>query len=108
MHTYGEIPDTSGTKRFIPITRYVYRIYQHLGIEYLEELVEELSGTVLYDTFKIRLNASIQFAKSVIDGKVSDPSKTMTYAFFPPVITIRGDLQQGTGKLLYGESNDNQ
>jgi hypothetical protein len=106
MHTYGDIPDSSGTKRFIPITRYVYRIYQHLGIEYLEELVEKLSGTVLYDTFKIRLNASVEFAKSVIDDKVSDPSKTMTYAFFPPVITIRGDLQQGTGKLLYGESND--
>ncbi|MHA1427751.1 MAG: hypothetical protein ACTSQI_17360 [Candidatus Helarchaeota archaeon] len=106
MHTYGEIPDTSATKRFIPITRYIYRIYQHLGIEYLENLVEALSGDVLYDTFKIRLNASIAFAKAVVDGQVDDPTRTMSYAFFPPVITIRGDLQQGTGKLLYGESND--
>ncbi|HUY00168.1 MAG TPA: hypothetical protein VMV49_11475 [Candidatus Deferrimicrobium sp.] len=106
MHSYGEIPDTSATKRFIPIMRYVFRIFKTLGIEYLENLVRNLSGEVLYDTFKIRLNASIEFAKSVIDGNVPNPSKTMTYAFFPPVITIRGDLQQGTGKLLYGESND--
>ena len=106
QHTYGEIPETSGTKRFIPIMRYVYRIFQELGNEYLESLVDKLSGDVLYDTFKFRLNASIAFAKAVIDGKVKNPSKTMSYAFFPPVITIRGDLQQGTGKLLYGESND--
>ncbi len=107
-HTYAEIPDTSATKRFIPIMRYVYRIHRELGTEYLESLVEKLSGEVLYDTFKIRLNNSIEYAKGVLDGQVPDldTSKTMTYAFFPPVITIRGDLQQGTGKLLYGESND--
>ena len=105
-HTYGEIPDTSGTKQFIPIMRYVYRIYRELGLEYLESLVEKLTGDVLYDTFKTRLNSSVEFAKAVIDGEVPNPSKRMTYAFFPPVITIRGDLQQGTGKLLYGESND--
>ncbi|NVM54253.1 MAG: hypothetical protein HWN66_11175 [Candidatus Helarchaeota archaeon] len=106
MHTYGEIPDTTATKKFIPIMRYVYRILRHLGSEYLENLVEELSDEILYDTFKFRLNSSIEFAKAVMDGKVPDPTKSMTYAFFPPVITIRADLQQGTGKLLYGESND--
>ncbi len=105
-YTYSEIPDTSATKRFIPIMRYVYRIYQALGIEYLERLVQDLSDEVLYDIFKIRLNASIETAKAVMEGKISDPSKTMSYAFFPPVITIRNDLQQGTAKLLYGESND--
>jgi len=106
MHSFGEIPDTSATKRFIPIMRYVYRIFHELGNEYLDSLVDKLSGDVLYNTFKIRLNASIEFAKAVMEGKVQDPSKTMSYAFFPPVITIRGDLQQGTSKLLYGESND--
>ncbi|MHA1265838.1 MAG: hypothetical protein ACTSRS_11450 [Candidatus Helarchaeota archaeon] len=105
-HTYGEIPDTSATKRFLPIMRYVYNLFKGLGIEYLEGIVEKLTSDVLYDTFKLRLNASIEFAKAVIDGRVEDSTKTMTYAFFPPVITIRADLQQGTAKLLYGESND--
>lgn len=106
MHTYGEIPDSSATKRYIPIMRHVYKIFQALGVEYLENTVQNLSDEVLYDTFKLRLNASIEFARDVISGKVNDATKTMTYAFFPPTITMRGDLQQGTGKLLYGESND--
>jgi len=106
MHTYGEIPDSSATKQFIPIMRHIYRIFQAVGIEYLEKLVQTLSGDILYDLFKLRLNSSIESAKAIIDGKVADPSKIMGYAFFPPVITIRGDLQQGTSKLMYGESCD--
>jgi hypothetical protein len=106
LYSYGDIPDSSATKRFIPIMKYVYKLFRAKGIEYLEEIVEKLTGDVLYDVFKLRLNASIEFAKAVIDGKIKDPTKTMTYAFFPPTITIRADLQQGTSKLLYGESND--
>jgi hypothetical protein len=106
MHTYGEIPDSSATKQFIPIMRHIYRIFQSVGIEYMEKMVQTLSGEILYDLFKLRLNTSIESAKAIIDGKVADPSKIMGYAFFPPVITIRGDLQQGTSKLVYGESCD--
>lgn len=106
MHTYGEIPETSATKRFLPMIKYVYQLFRAFGFEYLQEIVEKLTGDVLYDIFKLRLNASIEFAKAVIDGRVTKPTKTMSYAFFPPTITIRADLQQGTAKLLYGESND--
>ena len=105
-HTYGEIPDSIPTKRFAPIMRYVIRIIRELGLEFFEEIIPKLTDELIYEVFKSRLDTSIEFAKAVIDGKIPDPSTSMCYAFFPPVLTIRGDLQQGTGKLLYGESND--
>ena len=59
-----------------------------------------------YSVATVRLNDSIQTAKNVIEGKIPNPEKILSYAFFPPVITIREDLQTGTAKLLYGESVD--
>jgi len=106
MHAYGDLSDDLTTKKHLPLMKHIYRIFQELGVEYFENTIEKLSGDVLYQIFKQRLDNSINLAKHVIENRVSEPSKIMTYAFFPPVITIRSDLQQGTGKLLYGESND--
>jgi hypothetical protein len=82
------------------------KIIRELGLEFFEEMIPKLTDEIIYTVFKSRLDSSIEFAKAVIYGKIPDPTKSMAYAFFPPVLTIRGDLQQGTGKLLYGESND--
>ncbi len=106
MHTFGEIPDSIATKRFAPIMRYIMKIIGELGVDFFEEIIPKLTDELIYEVFKTRLDASIAFGKAVIDGEVINPSKSMIYAFFPPVLTIRGDLQQGTGKLLYGDSND--
>jgi lambda repressor-like predicted transcriptional regulator len=55
---------------------------------------------------KLRLDEAIQTSKQLLDGKLPHADKTFAYSFFPPVICIRSDLQQGTTVLLYGESTD--
>ncbi|MHA1298483.1 MAG: hypothetical protein ACTSO9_03465 [Candidatus Helarchaeota archaeon] len=105
-HKLSEIPKDLPARQFVPLGRNVWRMYRELGFEKINGMVNEVTTDLLYDTFKIRLNESIQSAKDTIEGKVEDPSKTISYMFFPTVSTTRVDLQQGTMKLLYGESVD--
>lgn len=59
-----------------------------------------------YEVFKYRLNDAIQTANEVLQGKIQNPEKIIAFTLFPPGGYIRADLQQGTMKLLYGESVD--
>ncbi|MFX1450794.1 MAG: hypothetical protein ACFFCM_08130 [Promethearchaeota archaeon] len=106
MHTYAEIPDTMHTKPFIPFGRHLWKMYQQLGLDYYEEAVAEFSTEFIYDLLKLRLDESIRTAKAVIDGSMKNPDKVLSYLLFPPVLPIRGDLSQGSLKLIYGESCD--
>ncbi len=102
---YSDIPDTVRTKPYYPLGRHSWRMFKKLGLTAYDEANAKL-GEILYPTFKRRLDESIMVAKKTIDGKLPHPDKTFSYMLFPPVGGIRSDLQQGTMKLLYGDSCD--
>ncbi|MHA1278872.1 MAG: hypothetical protein ACTSQ8_16905 [Candidatus Helarchaeota archaeon] len=104
-YTYGDIPSNVQSKPYIPLLHNIWDGFQQLGWEYYQKTFKVFSEE-FYEVATNRLNDSIHIAKEVIDGKVKNPDRVLAYAFFPPVITIREDLQTGTAKLLYGESVD--
>ncbi len=104
-HTYAEIPDTIKTKPYFPLGRHLWRVYQQVGWEYYNKAISAFPNQ-LYPALKRRLDETIFTAKAVTEGKIEDINKTCAYILFPPVGAIRADLQQGTMKLLYGESCD--
>lgn len=105
QYTYADIPDTMRTKKFVPLSRHLWNINRHLGHEIILEMIKACPDYI-YPELKERLDSTIQTAKAIIEGKIQDPLKTITYTLFPPVISIRGDLGQGSMKLLFGESID--
>jgi len=104
-YTYADIPDTIRTKKFAPLARHLWTINKHLGYEIIQKMIEACPEYI-YPELKERLDSTIQTAKAIIEGNLKAPLKTITYVLFPPVISIRGDLGQGSMKLLYGESID--
>ncbi len=104
-YNYGDIPDDIVTKPFTPLAKYIWEIHKVHGYELLRNMIKA-SVDFMYPQIKERLDATISSAKEIIDGKVEDPAKIVTYTLFPPVISIRGDLAQGLNKLLFGESTD--
>ena len=102
---YGDIPDTVRTKPYFPLGQRTWMMFKHMGLSAYEDANAKL-GDILYPTFKRRLDESIMVAKKTMNGKLKDPEKTFSYMLFPPVGAIRSDLQQGTMKLLYGDSCD--
>lgn len=100
---YGDVPDEIVTKPFIPLGYNVYNLFREVGHEYLNKALNALS-TSLYDFAVVRLDEAIMTSQRLIKGELPYPDKTLIYAFFPPVITLQIDLQQGINKLLYGES----
>ncbi len=105
IYSYADIPDTVRTKKFVPLARHLWNINKQLGYEIILKMIEACPSYI-YPELKERLDSTIQTAKAIIDGKIKDPLKTITYTLFPPVISIRGDLGQGAMKLLFGESLD--
>jgi hypothetical protein len=103
---YSDVPDTIITKPFIPLGYNVYQLFKEMGHEYLNKALNALSEK-LYDLGVARLDESIMTSRNLIEGKIpqSEAQKILLYAFFPPVITLQVDLQQGVNKLLYGESS---
>ncbi|MHA1386191.1 MAG: hypothetical protein ACTSR3_20755, partial [Candidatus Helarchaeota archaeon] len=67
---------------------------------------QDISEEIVYNVLKERLNMTIFTAKEVVQDKIKNPEQVLTYLLFPPVASIRTDLQQGTMKLLYGDSVD--
>ncbi|TFG04629.1 MAG: hypothetical protein EU536_04185 [Promethearchaeota archaeon] len=104
-HTYAEIPDTVKTKPYFPLGRHLWRVYQQVGFEYYNKAISAFPNQ-LYPALKRRLDETIFTAQAVTDGKIEDLNKTCAYMLFPPVGAMRADLQQGTMKLLYGDSCD--
>lgn len=107
QHTFGEISDEIPTKYHLPLGFNIWKMFKEHGWEWLKYFFTEFGNTI-YDLSTIRLNESIQTARDVFDGKISAEAtnKTLTFAFFPVVLAIRSDLQQGTMKLLFGETAD--
>jgi hypothetical protein len=106
MHNYSEIPDDIRTKPYMPLGKHIWRIFKALGMDYVEETIDKISGQFLYDLFRIRMDETIQTAKYVMDGEIPHPDKALSYMLFPPVVPIRADLNQGSTKLIYGGSTD--
>ncbi|MHA1757175.1 MAG: hypothetical protein ACTSVV_10425 [Promethearchaeota archaeon] len=94
-------------RHFVPLGTHIWRMYQEMGFERIKQMTQDVSTEILYDVFKLRLDESIQVVKDTVDGKLKTESeKTMTYMFFPTITTTRVDLQQGSMKLMYGDSVD--
>lgn len=107
QHTFGEIADDLPTKYHLPLGTNIWQMFKDNGWEWLKKFFTAF-GETIYDLSTIRLNESIYTARDVFDGKITEEraNKTLTFAFFPVVLAIRSDLQQGTMKLLFGESAD--
>ncbi|MHA1253749.1 MAG: hypothetical protein ACTSRP_27535 [Candidatus Helarchaeota archaeon] len=76
-----------------------------LGYTIFLDMVENCPDYI-YPELKERLDQTINTAKLTFEGKLDAPSKTVSYFLFPPVISVRADLNQGLMKLLYGDSID--
>lgn len=105
MHYFGEIPDTLRTKVFYPLGKNLWKLFKEFGYQIILKF-QDTSEHVVYDVLKERLNMTIITAKKVLEDKIKKPEQVLTYLLFPPVASIRTDLQQGTMKLLYGDSVD--
>jgi hypothetical protein len=75
------------------------------GWEYSKVAMEKVFKNY-YNLAKVRLDEAILTAREVIKKKIERPDRILTFFFFPVVFCIRTDLQQGTSKLLFGESTD--
>ncbi|NVM00942.1 MAG: hypothetical protein HWN67_01280 [Candidatus Helarchaeota archaeon] len=108
-YTYGDIPDSIPTKRFICLGENLWNLFKELGWGYFDQ---EYTDTDLKFFQKIpeflsdKFQRTVQTAKKCMDGKIEDPEKVFTTWFFPPVLYVRSDLQMGTTKLIYGNSTD--
>jgi hypothetical protein len=106
VHHYGDIPE-SQLKRNLPLDKHLWRLYQKLGWDYLKRIYDIIFSKVP-DTFLSRLKDAIKLAKRFIEGQIPKNSacRTLSYQLFPSFSSIRCDLQQGTIKLLHGDSFD--
>ncbi|MHA1649533.1 MAG: hypothetical protein ACTSYB_05010 [Candidatus Helarchaeota archaeon] len=102
---YGDIPDTLRTKAFLPLARNMWPIIKKYGWDYSRDTMKKVFENY-YNLVKVRLDEAILTAQDIIAGKLKRPDRVLTYFFFPVVFCIRTDLQQGTTKLLFGESTD--
>ncbi|MHA1309709.1 MAG: hypothetical protein ACTSQO_02170 [Candidatus Helarchaeota archaeon] len=60
----------------------------------------------IFKFFETRLNESIFITKEVINGKIKNPDKVLSYIIMLPSLVIRSDLVIGTQKLFGGDSVD--
>ena len=104
--TYGEIDDNLVTKRFFPLSRHLWRVYKEIGYTFIDDFLPEISDALIYDVAKLRLDDAIQSAKNIVEGVNKYPEQSLTWSVIPPVLALRGDLAQGTMKLIYGDSCD--
>ena len=103
--TFADLPDDAHSKRYFPLSQHLWRVYQAVGWDYLHDSLD-IVFPHFYDMMRLRFEDTIQCAKMTLEGKFSEEEikKTLAYQLFPPLAAIRGDLQQGTMKLIYGEA----
>ncbi|NVM30486.1 MAG: hypothetical protein HWN65_16725 [Candidatus Helarchaeota archaeon] len=106
LHSYSEIPDDQPLKRYFPLNRTLWIMFRRFGWEHVARGFEAGTDFLGYEVFKYRLNEAIKTAQDVLKGKMKNPDKVIAFTLFPPGGFIRADLQQGSMKLLYGESVD--
>ncbi|MFX0138643.1 MAG: hypothetical protein ACFFDN_33685, partial [Candidatus Hodarchaeota archaeon] len=105
VHTYGEMPDDLYLKPFLPLLSFLWRVYKELGWDGVDNY-DRMGDEGIYDFFETRLNESIYTCKDVIDGKINEPEKVLSYIIMVPSLVIRSDLVIGTQKLFGGDSTD--
>jgi hypothetical protein len=105
VHTYGEMPDDLYLKPFLPLLSFLWRVYKKLGWEGVDNY-EAMGDKAIFDFFETRLNESIYTVKDVLDGKITQPDKVLSYIIMIPSIVIRSDLVIGTQRLFGGDSTD--
>ena len=106
LHDFGEIPDDSRTKYFLPLSPHVYKVFRQFGTDYAETVFPKFEG-IQYDVTKARWDNMIFTGSKIQSGEISpeEAERTMLYTV-PHIITCRADLQVGSNKLLYGDSCD--
>jgi len=106
LYNFGEIPDETRTKYFLPLSRHVYKVFRHFGIEYMKTVFPKFRQGQ-YDVTKARWDNMIFTGTKIHSGEIppEDAERTMLYTV-PHVVTCRADLQVGSNKLLYGDSCD--
>ncbi|MHA1753532.1 MAG: hypothetical protein ACTSYZ_14300 [Candidatus Helarchaeota archaeon] len=65
-----------------------------------------MGNASIFKFFETRLNESIFTTKEVINGKIKNPDKVLSYIIMLPSLVIRSDLVIGTQKLFGGDSVD--
>ncbi|HUX98903.1 MAG TPA: hypothetical protein VMV49_05075 [Candidatus Deferrimicrobium sp.] len=105
VHTYGEMPDDLYLKPFLPLLSFLWRVYKKLGWQGVDNY-EAMGDKAIFDFFETRLNESIYTVKDVLDGKITQPDKVLSYIIMIPSIVIRSDLVIGTQRLFGGDSMD--
>ncbi|MHC1592259.1 MAG: hypothetical protein ACXQS8_09245 [Candidatus Helarchaeales archaeon] len=106
LHSYGDIPDDNFTKEFMLISKHIFIVYRHLGLDYMESVFPKFRQ-VQYDVTKARWDNMIYTGRKIISGDISKEEAEKTFLYtVPHVVTCRSDLQVGTNKLLYGDSVD--
>lgn len=106
LHDFGEIPEDSRTKYFLPLSPHIYKVFRNFGTDYMETIFPKFKQ-VQYDVTKARWDNMIYTGKRILEGIISpeDAERTILYTV-PHIISMRSDLQIGSNKLLYGDSCD--
>jgi len=106
LYNFGDIPEDSRTKYFLPLSRHVFKVFQKFGTEYMETIFPKFKQ-VQYDVTKSRWDNMIYTGSKIQSGEIppQDAERTMLYTV-PHIITCRADLQVGSNTLLYGTSCD--
>ena len=105
-YTYGDISDDIYLKPFLPLLSFLWRVYKKLGWESGIDNYERMGNEGIFKFFETRLNESILTVKDVVNGKIKNPEKVLSYIIMLPSLVIRSDLVIGTQKLFGGDSVD--
>jgi hypothetical protein len=106
VYTYGDLSDDLYLKPFLPLLSFLWRVYKELGWERGVDNYERMGDEGIFEYFQTRLNESIYTVKDVMEGKISEPEKVLSYIIMIPSLVIRSDLVIGTQKLFGGDSTD--
>ena len=104
-YRYSDIPDEMITKECFPIGRHIWRVFKELGPRFLMKWHMKFTNQIS-NLMSERLNSAVLTGKAMIEDRIQDPSKTLSYLFFPSFSMIRLDLQSGAMKQLFSESAD--
>ncbi|MHA1144682.1 MAG: hypothetical protein ACTSRW_08090 [Candidatus Helarchaeota archaeon] len=106
LYNYGDVPDDNFTKEFMLISKHIFKVFRHFGVEYMENVFSKFRQ-VQYDVTKARWDNMIFTGRKILSGEISQEEAEKTFLYtIPHVVTCRSDLQVGTNKLLYGDSTD--
>ncbi|MHA1379553.1 MAG: hypothetical protein ACTSRG_14360 [Candidatus Helarchaeota archaeon] len=104
-YRYSDIPDDMITKQCFPMGRHLWRVYSELGPRYLMKWHMKYASSIT-ELMEERLNSSVLTGKAMIEDRIKEPSKTLSFQFFPSFNMLRVDLLSGAMKQLFSESAD--